>query len=174
LPPRRGSLAALVAEYVLATRFELVSRVLSGIQVSALADTSRLRERLVAEFHGETVQARGHRLAINTVDAHTGAIVRFVNAETPQTRVPDYVVVDAITVDMVLASASILLLFLARSARTAVDGACWQTPLAPVGVGADEIVTALVTEPPDRDRAPRAPGARCGTPSTVCPRMPTT
>jgi hypothetical protein len=141
LPPRRGSLAALVAEYVLATRFELVSRLLGGIRVAALADTSRLRERLVGELGGETVPAGRHRLAINTVDAHTGAVVRFVNAETPHTRTPDYVVVDAITVDMVLASASIPLLFPAVSVgpRLLWDGGLLvNTPLAPVvALGAD-------------------------------------
>jgi NTE family protein len=159
-PPRPGSVAAMIAEYVLATRFELVSRMLGGIRVSALADTARLRERLVAELHGETVQATDHCLAINTVDAHTGAIVRFVNAETAHTRAPDYVVVDAITVDMVLASASIPLLFppVAIGSHLLWDGGLLvNTPLAPVvALGADEIVPVLVTEPPDPDRAPFA------------------
>jgi predicted acylesterase/phospholipase RssA len=133
---------------------------LGGIRVAALADTARLRERLVAELHGETVQATGHCLAINTVDAHTGAIVRFVNAETTHTRAPDYVVVDAITVDMVLASASIPLLFppVAIGSHLLWDGGLLvNTPLAPVvALGADEIVPVLVTEPPDPDRAPFA------------------
>jgi hypothetical protein len=76
----RCALAAsrrLLAEYVLTTRFELVSRLLAGIGVPHLADTSRLRERLRAEFGGERVPVGRHRLAINTVDAHTGAVVRF-------------------------------------------------------------------------------------------------
>jgi NTE family protein len=158
LPPRRGSVAAFVTEYLLATRFELVSRLLAGIDVPYLADTSRLRERLVAEFGGEQVPVSGHRLAINTVDAHTGAVVRFVTAETPHTRAHDYVVVDAITVDMVLASASIPLLFPPVSVGSHLlwdGGLLVNTPLAPVvALGADEIVTVLVTEPPDPERSP--------------------
>jgi NTE family protein len=157
LPPRRGGLAAFVAEYVLATRFELVSRLLAGIRVPYLVDTSRLRERLVDEFHGERVPASDHLLAINTVDAHTGAVVRFVTAETPHTRSPDYVVVDAITVDMVLASASIPLLFppVALGPHLLWDGGLLvNTPLAPVvALGADEIIPVLVTEPPDPERS---------------------
>jgi len=157
-PPRPGNLAALVAEYVLTTRFELVSRLLAGIRVPYLAETKRLRERLVAEFGGERVPSSGHRLAINTVDAHTGAVVRFVTAETPHTHAPDYVVVDAITVDMVLASASIPLLFppVALGPHLLWDGGLLvNTPLAAVvALGADEIVTVLVTEPPDPDRRP--------------------
>jgi predicted acylesterase/phospholipase RssA len=160
LPPRPGSIAALLAEYVLTTRFELVSRLLAGIRVPHLADTRRLRERLRAEFDGERVPVGRHRLAINTVDAHTGAVVRFVTAATPQTRGPDYVVVDAITVDMVLASASIPLLFppVAVGPHLLWDGGLLvNTPLAPVvALGADEIIPVLVTEPPDPDRAPFA------------------
>jgi NTE family protein len=158
VPPSPAQLAALCTEYVLATRFELVSRLIAGIRVPSLADTTRLRERLVAEFGGERIPAGRHRLAITAVDAHTGAVVRFVTATTPHTRPPDYIVVDAITVDMVLASASIPLLFppVALGARLLWDGGLLvNTPLAPVvALGADEIVTVLVTEPPDPERSP--------------------
>jgi len=62
-------------------------------------------------------------------------------------------VVDAITVDMILASASIPLLFppVEIDGRWLWDGGLLvNTPLAPVvALGADEIVTVLVTEPPD-------------------------
>ena len=98
------------------------------------------------------------RLAINTVDAHTGKLVRFVNHDTAFTRAPDYVIVDAITVDMVLASASIPLLFppVEIGPHLLWDGGLLvNTPLAPVvALGADEIVTVLVTEPPDSIRGP--------------------
>src|SRR5581483_7241229 len=71
----------------------------------------------------------------------------------PLTRSPDYVVVDAITVDMVLASASIPLLFppVQIGRHLLWDGGLLvNTPLAPVvALGADEIVTVLVTEPAD-------------------------
>ena len=155
-PPRKGSLLALMVEYLLTRRFELVSRFLDGIREPFVVDTTQLRERLVAEFGGEIVPRNGHRLAINTVDAHTGHVVRYVTAETPLTRPPDYVVVDAITVDMVLASASIPLLFppVPIGEHLLWDGGLLvNTPLAPVvALGADEIITVLVTEPPDPDR----------------------
>lgn len=157
LSPAPGEVLALWVEYLLTARFELVSRLLERIQEPYLADTSPLRARLVEEFGGERVPNRGVRLAINTVDANTGQVVRFVSAPTPATDSPDYVVVDAITVDMVLASASIPLLFPPVQIGPHL---CWDggllvnTPLAPVvSLGADEIVTVLVTEPAE-------PGAR--------------
>lgn len=147
---------ALGIEYLLTTRFELISRFLAGIREPFLANTAELRERLVDAFGGESVPCNGLRLAINTVDAHTGQVVRFVNAETPLTRPPDYIIVDAITVDMVLASASIPLLFppVQVGRHLLWDGGLLvNTPLAPVvALGADEIIPVLVTEPPDPER----------------------
>lgn len=158
LRPRRGTALALLVEYVLTERFELVSRFLEMIREPYLAETARLRARLVDALGGERVPSRGHRLAINTVDARTGQVVRFITAPAPVARTPDYVVVDAVTVDMVLASASIPLLFPAVpiGERLLWDGGLLvNTPLAPViALGADEIVTVLVTEPPDRDLGP--------------------
>ncbi len=156
-PPQRGSLLAAWIEYLLTTRFELVSSLLQGIREPFLADTAPLRRRLVEAFGGERVSTR-LCLAINTVDAHTGKLVRFVNHDTPFTRAPDYVIVDAITVDMVLASASIPLLFppVEIGSHLLWDGGLLvNTPLAPVvALGADEIITVLVTEPPDPVRGP--------------------
>ncbi len=152
-PLQRGAWMAMVLDYLLTTRFELVSHLLEGIREPYVAATARLRERLVAEFGGELVPSNGHRLAINTVDAHSGRVVRFVTRHTPHTRPPDYTVVDAITVDMILASASIPLLFptVEVDGRWLWDGGLLvNTPLAPVvALGADEIVTVLVTEAPD-------------------------
>jgi predicted acylesterase/phospholipase RssA len=160
LPPRPGSLLALWVEYLLTARFELVSRFLEGIRAPYVADTAKLRARLVDVFGGERVRSHGHRLALNTVDAHTGQVVRYVTAPAPITRSPDYVVVDAITVDMVLASASIPLLFppVEIGRHLLWDGGLLvNTPLAPVvALGADEIVTVLVTEPPDPNPGPFA------------------
>jgi NTE family protein len=157
-PPKPGSPLAVWVEYLLTARFELVSHILEGIKEPFLADTARLRERLVQEFGGEIIPASRHRLAINTVDAHSGRIVRYVTRHTPLTRPPDYHVVDAITVDMVLASASIPLLFptVEVESRWLWDGGLLvNTPLAPVvALGADEIVTVLVTEPPDGRTGP--------------------
>lgn len=157
LVPRPAALLAAWVEYLLTARFELVSRFLQGVREPFVADTAPLRRRLVEALGGEEVRS-SLRLAINTVDAHTGRLVRFVNHETPYTRSPDYVVVDAITVDMVLASASIPLLFppVEIGRHLLWDGGLLvNTPLAPaVSLGADEIVTVLVTEPPDPVRGP--------------------
>jgi len=157
-PPRPGGLLALWVEYLLTDRWELVSRLLEGVREPFLADTAPLRARLCAEFGGEKIPSRDIRLAINTVDAHTGRVVRYVTAGTPFTRSPDYLIVDAITVDMVLASASIPLLFppVKIGPHLLWDGGLLvNTPLAPVvALGADEIVTVLVTEPPDLEPRP--------------------
>ncbi len=158
LPPQRGTLVALWVEYLLTARFEMVSRFLDGIREPFVADTSRLRQRLIDTFGGEEIPTNGLRLAINTVDAHTGRVVRFVTAETPLTRPPDYVIVESITVDMILASASIPLLFppVQIGPHLLWDGGLLvNTPLAPVvALGADEIITVLVTEPPDPQPGP--------------------
>jgi NTE family protein len=158
LSPRPGSVIATWVEYLLASRFELVSRFLQGIRESFVADTAPLRARLVEAIGGEEVPEGDVRLAINTVDAQTGCVVRFVTVDTPLTRSPDYAIVDAITVDMVLASASIPLLFppVRVGTRLLWDGGLLvNTPLAPVvAMGADEIVTVLVTEPPDPTPGP--------------------
>jgi NTE family protein len=152
VPPRLGSMLALLTEYVLTSRFDLVGRFLGGLRPAALADTSRLRDRLAQALGGETVVERAMHLAINTVDVRTGNVVRFVTAATPLTREPDYHIVPAITVDMVLASASIPLLFPAVPVHDHLlwdGGLLVNTPLAPVvALGAEEIVTVLVTQLP--------------------------
>src|SRR5213594_1200958 len=158
LPRCPGGLVAPWIEYLLTSRFELVSRFLEGIREPFLVDTAPLRARLVDAFRGERVPNRGVRLALNTVDANTGQVVRYVTA--PVLPSPDYVVVDAITVDMVLASASIPLLFqpVQIGPHLLWDGGLLvNTPLAPVvALGADEIVTVLVTEPADPNPGPFA------------------
>jgi len=150
---RPGSVLALWVEFLLTARFELVSRFLEGIREPFVVDTAPLRARLVDVFGGERVPNRGVRLALNTVDVHSGRVVRFVTAPAPVTRSADYIVVDAITVDMVLASASIPLLFPPVRVGTHLlwdGGLLVNTPLAPaVALGAEEIVTVLVTEPPE-------------------------
>ncbi len=155
---RPADVLALCVEYLLTARFELVSRLLEGIREPFVADTKQLRARLVDLFGGERVPSRGLRLALNTVDAHTGRVVRFVTAPAPVVHSPDYIVVDAITVDMVLATASIPLLFppVEIGPHLLWDGGLLvNTPLAPVvALGAEEIVTVLVTEPPEENPGP--------------------
>ena len=157
-PPQPGSLTALFVEYLLTARFELISHLLEGIREPFLASTQQLRERLVDTFGGERVPRGDTHIAINTVDAHTGHVVRYVTADTPVTRTPDYVIVDAITVDMVLASASIPLFFppVQIGQHLLWDGGLLvNTPLAPVvAMGAEEIITVLVTEPAERTAKP--------------------
>lgn len=154
LPPRPGSLPAMILEYVLTTRFEVMSKFLEGIRDPFLADTSRLRSRLADAIGSYVVPSSGPHLAINTVDARTGQVVRYVTIKTPWTRPPNYEVVPAITIDMVLASASIPLLFPAVAVNQYLlwdGGLLVNTPLAPVvALGAQRIVTVLVTGlPPD-------------------------
>ena len=163
MPPRPGSLLAAGLEYLVMARFDLTSRFLERMRESSIADTAGLRTRLVEVFGGERVHSVGPALAINTVDARTGQVVRWVAGRSDLVadlaHKPEYVVVDAITVDMVLASASIPLLF---PAVRVADHLLWDggllvnTPLAPVvDLGADEIVTVLVTgEPPRPSPAP--------------------
>src|SRR6059036_429430 len=160
LPRCPGGLVAPWIEYLLTSRFELVSRFLEGIREPFLVDTAPLSARLIDVFGGERVPNRGVRLALNTVDAHSGRVIRWVTAPAPVTRSADYVVVDAVTVDMVLASASIPLLFppVRIGHHLLWDGGLLvNTPLAPaVALGAEEIVTVLVTEPPDPHPGPFA------------------
>ncbi len=155
---RPGNVLALWVEFLLTARFELVSRFLEGIREPFVVDTAPLRARLVDVFGGERVPDRGVRLALNTVDAHTGRVIRWVTAPARVTRSADYVVVDAITVDMVLASASIPLLFppVRVGPHLLWDGGLLvNTPLAPaVALGAEEIVTVLVTEPAEPEPGP--------------------
>ncbi len=158
MPPRPGDLLAFWVEYLLAVRFELVSDLLSGIREPFLADTRELRSRLIEFIGSETVPTGRVDLAINTVDAHTGRVVRFVTKRTPLTRPPDYHIVDAITVDMIMASCSIPLLFppVRLGPHLLWDGGLLvNTPLAPVvALGADEIIPVLVTEPPEAELLP--------------------
>ena len=150
LPPRTTSLFSLGLEYLLIERFDLVSGFLEGIAAPAVVDARRLRERLVDAFGGPRV-ATHHRLAVSAVDVRTGEVVRFVNARTPRTKAPEYKVVDAITVDMLMASASIPVLFppVQVGSRLYWDGGLLvNTPLAPVvALGADRIIPVLVNEP---------------------------
>lgn len=156
-PPQRGSLSAWALQVLLLTRFDFVSGLLARVGDAAIFDTGKLRERLRDRLGGDFVSVRpGVRLAINTIDAPTGRVVRFVNrGSEPELRPlgPDYEVVDAISVDMIVASASIPLLFPAIPVGKHLlwdGGVLVNTPLAPmIDLGADEVITVLVTEPPD-------------------------
>jgi NTE family protein len=148
-PPQLGSLSALLMDFVLTSRFDLVSELLEGIEEPFLVDTGRLRDRLVKLFGGTRIPNK-RRVAINAVDIHTGRVVRYVTGPVPAVPASEYVVVPALSVDMLVASASIPLLFspVPIGTRLLWDGGLLvNTPLAPaVALGADQIVTVLVTE----------------------------
>ncbi len=148
-PPRFGSFAALTMDYLLTSRFDVISRILDGIEAPYLVDTDRLRDRLIDVFGGTRIPAQC-RLAINAVDLNTRRVVRYVTGPVPAVPASEYVVVPAITVDMLMASASIPLLFnpITVGSHLLWDGGLLvNTPLAPaVALGADQIITVLVTE----------------------------
>ena len=149
-----GSLGAFLLESLLTTRFEAVEAFLGSVHESSAFDTGRLRARLVDELGGEIVRpVRGIAIAVHAVDARTGNVVRFVTAGARMRRRADYEVVEAITVDMIMASASIPLLFppVAIGSHLLWDGGVLvNTPLAPtVALGATEIIPVLITESPD-------------------------
>ncbi|MBI4703408.1 MAG: patatin-like phospholipase family protein [Deltaproteobacteria bacterium] len=146
-----GRHAALLA-YLVTARFDVLSELLDQVSTTHLFDTRPMRERLCRAIGGETLRSGRVRLAINAMDVQTGRVVRLVNCP-PSKRsgasAAHYHYHEAISVDMVLASASIPLLF--NPVR--VDGALlWDggllvnTPLAPaVALGARRIVPVLAT-----------------------------
>ncbi len=151
-----GSLLAMVVEHLLAARFDAVNQLLRSIDEPFLGNISRLRSRLVEMFGGEIVPTGPHRLAINTVDVHSGQVVRFVNATPFTTMGQTYKPVEHITVDMVMASAAIPLLFnpVRVGSQLLWDGGLLvNTPLAAaVALGAQAICSVLVTHGPDHSR----------------------
>ncbi len=156
-------------ELVLVDRFDVAKTFLAEMKSTALFDTGRLRQRLFDVFGGNIVRpSDGRALAIQAVDAHAGTGIRYVRradverlmaaatSDSQRKALADlassrsYALVDNITVDMVLASASIPVLFPAVRihGRMVWDGGVLNnTPLAPlVDLGADQVLTVLVTE----------------------------
>ncbi len=160
---RAEGLLAMMLEFILTARFDTVSRVLDGIDTNFIFDTEPLKARLAAAIGGPEIRRTNVRLALNTVDVRTGKVVRFVN------RVPakhaevaaEYRYVPAITVDMIVASAAIPILFKSVDigGTTLWDGGLLvNTPLAPaVALGARRIIPVLVTAGentlPDQNRS---------------------
>lgn len=138
-------------EYLLTARFDSVSRLLDAIDTPYLFSTDPIRSRLIDALGGAVVPQSVVRLAINTVDARTGLVRRFVNHAPDKHPDSDdsHYSYGPITVDMVLASASIPLLFnpVNVDGRDLWDGGLLvNTPLAPtVALGATHIVPVLVT-----------------------------
>lgn len=158
---RASGLLALLLEYILTARYDTVSALLQRIDTSYLFDTAPFRQRLIDVIGGEAITNPCVRLAINTVDVYSGNVVRFVNYPPHKHAEADaahYRYEPHITVDMILASASIPLLF----DTVAIDGTeLWDggllvnTPIAPaVALGARRIIPVLVTS----GRSERKPG----------------
>jgi NTE family protein len=149
--PFRGASLAAVLEYVLTGGFHNVSQLLEGIGATYLFQTDAVRERLRKAIGGDAIMRPACRLAINTVDICTGNVVRFVDtppAKHDEADIKHYRV-GPITVDMILASASIPILFnpVTVAGMDLWDGGLLvNTPIAPtVALGARRIIPVLVT-----------------------------
>jgi predicted acylesterase/phospholipase RssA len=147
-----SGLAAMSLEYALTARFDTLSDLLDSIVTSYLFDTSPMKERIVKALRQRSIKATDVALAINVVDVQTGGVVRIVNRKPKKTQGASdrhYRYEPVITPEMILASASIPLLFNAvRVGKTELwdGGVLVNTPLAPtVALGARRIVPVLVT-----------------------------
>jgi NTE family protein len=156
---RSGGLSALLFEYLLTARFDNVSSVLDDVRTSYLLDTAPMKERLARVLGGNVLRKTRVRLALNTVDVRGGGVLRIVN-HPPQKRdgasAAHYRYEPELTVDMILASASIPLLFNPVSVDGQLlwdGGVLVNSPMAPaVALGARRIVPVLVTKSDDRPR----------------------
>ena|GEM_PF-511087 len=142
---------AFALEYLLTARFDSISSLLDGIDTNYLFSTAPIRERLVDAIGGHVVPPSEMALAINTIDVRTGDVIRFVN-HAPHKHADSedaHYICGPITVDMVLASASIPILFnsVRIGGRDLWDGGLLvNTPLAPtLALGATHIIPVLVT-----------------------------
>ena len=151
---RESGRLAMLLEFLLTARFDNVSGLLSGIDSPFLFDTSPMRARLEKAIGARELKSTRVKLAINTVDVKTGYVVRIVNhlPEKMPAAAKHYRYEPTITLDMILASASIPLLF--NPVRVG-DQDLWDggvlvnSPMAPaVALGASRIVPVLVTMGP--------------------------
>lgn len=90
----------------------LTDQMLNSVNWSWLLSTGPLRERAVEILGGEQLQLEGERvLTVPAVDLTTGRLVRFTNRAPSEDRNNDKTIVGPLTVDHLLASAAIPLLF---------------------------------------------------------------
>jgi predicted acylesterase/phospholipase RssA len=149
LAPDPGNLLALGLEIMLTRRWDLVDRFLTQMTESSLLQSGPLRDKIAQGIGGETVPSGRIHVAINTIDVARSEPVRIVTQEAARgLRLNDrYLVVPAITVDHVLASASLPLILppLGCAGRCLIDGGLLvNTALAPaVDLGADTIVPIM-------------------------------
>jgi len=151
-PPLPTTPVPILLEWLLTQRFGFLDEFLNGFSQTAIADTTGLRAHLRDAFGGDEVKT-DLNLGVNAVDAIRHRVVRFVN--TPQqTPSKEEYVLGPITVDMILASCAIPILFPAVQITIAgVERYFWDggmlsnTPMAPaVAMGAERILPILSTE----------------------------
>jgi NTE family protein len=157
---RQSGLLAMLLEFLLTARFDSVSQLLDGISTPYLFDTGPLKKTLERYLGAKRIPPTHVRLAINAVDARTGGVVRIVNhrpEKSPRSSSKHYRYEPEITLDMLLASASIPLLF---NPVPVGDHLLWDggllvnSPMAPaVALGARRIVPVLVTTAAKRSSA---------------------
>lgn len=148
----RRDLRALVQPRRLVERADnLADRVLGSVSWTWFLDTSPLRRLLVATLGGEALTVRDDvTLTVTAVEALTGDVVRFTNTPLPDGRVDDRVEVVGLTVDHVLASAAMPLLFapVTIDDRMFWDGALLaNTPLGAALAHEPDTVIAVTTSP---------------------------
>lgn len=148
----RRDLRALVQPRRLVERADnLADRVLGSVSWTWFLDTSPLRRLLVATLGGEALTVRDDvTLTVTAVEALTGDVVRFTNNPLPAGRVDDRVEVVDLTVDHVLASAAMPLLFapVTIDGRMFWDGALLaNTPLSAALTHEPDTVIAVTTSP---------------------------
>ncbi|MGB1274583.1 MAG: patatin-like phospholipase family protein [Nannocystaceae bacterium] len=150
---------ALALEFLLTARFDNFSEILDGITTTHLFQTDPFKQRLAKALGSNRLPQTQVRLAINTVNAATGEVVRIVNHppfKRPQATIKHYRYEPTLSLDMLVASASIPLLFNPVSIQgdTLWDGGLLvNSPMAPVvALGAKRIVPVLVTVKGTPDR----------------------
>lgn len=155
-PFSQSGALSLILQFLLTARFDTLSQMLSDIQTDHLFDTSSVKDALARRIGGRVLRSSHVRLALNTVDSKTGSVIRIVNHEpakaTPQSAA-HYYYEPEITLDMIVASASIPLLFNpveTLGMRLWDGGLLVNSPMAPaVALGARRIIPVLVTVGPD-------------------------
>ncbi len=149
---RLDGILAAALEILLTARFDAVSVLLEELDAPYLFDTGPLRARLAEAIGGDTVPRGRVRLALNAIDVRSGGVVRIVNEPPGKTAAASthYRVVRDIPLDLVVASASIPLLFnpVAFDGRLLWDGGLLvNSPMAPaVALGARRLLPVLVTK----------------------------
>lgn len=148
---RQSGVMALILEYIMTARFDSLSLLLERIKTSYLFDASMLRERLRRALGTNELRKTKVKLALNAVDIRTGQVVRIVNhpPNKSQQASKHYRYEPVLTLDMIVASAAIPLLFnpvQVGSQQLWDGGLLVNTPLAPaVSLGAKRIIPVLVT-----------------------------